>query len=168
MAGFAFCFLMYAPVFAQDEDSTDTIRLAGADVERILREYWRTPRVEAELEKYRTSEEFRAKQRELETLEREFADRRFAFFLRSRRSSEIREKREELEALAEIEAARARRREREAMGELFADIQRSAEAVGRREEIMFVFDINTPHILFINKDNEFDDLTGLIIEDLNF
>ncbi len=153
---------------AEARKPREEIKIGVADIEQILQNYWRTPRVKAELERYRTSEEFRKKQEEVAGLERELASRRFALLLDRRAGTEIRQKRDELRAMAEKEAARAREREQEAIEELLTDIRRSAESIGREKDHAAIFDSNTPHILFLNAHvNDIDDVTGEMIENLN-
>ncbi len=80
---------MCASALAEVRKPGEEIRLSVADIEQILQSYWRASRVEAELERYRTSEEFREKREELTRLEREFASRRFALFRDKQKSREI-------------------------------------------------------------------------------
>lgn len=156
-------------VFAQEKRPSERISLGVADVERILSEYWRAPRVKAELDRMRTSAEFQQRQRELAELERELGGRRFAFFQRSRTNEKLREKRDELQALAEKDSQRMREREREAIERLRADIRMSAETVGREKQVAAIFDSRSPHILFIGNNGDLiEDVTEPIIENLNF
>lgn len=169
IAAFAICLCMSAEASAEVKRPAEEIRLGVADVERILQGYWRTPRVRADLEQYRTSEEFRQKQNELSRLERELASRRFTFFQRNRLRREVQEKRKELQAMAEKETGRTREREREAVEELMTDIRRGAEAIGRQKQLTVIFDSNTPHILFSNTyATGIDDVTDSVIQNLNF
>ncbi len=160
--------LMCASALAEVRKPGEEIRLSVADIEQILQSYWRASRVEAELERYRTSEEFREKREELTRLEREFASRRFALFRDRQKSREIQEKRNELRAMAGKEAGRAREREKEAIEELLTDIRRSAESIGREKQHTLIFDSNAPHILFLNpRFTEINDVTDEVIENLN-
>lgn len=159
---------MCPAALAEARKPGEEIRLGVADIERILESYWRTSRVEAELERYRTSEEFRKKQEEVARLERELSGRRFALFRDRQKSREIQEKRDELRAMAEKEARRTREREKEAIEELLTDIRRSAESIGREKQHTIIFDSNTPHILFLDtRFTEVNDVTDEVIENLN-
>ncbi|UCD56681.1 MAG: OmpH family outer membrane protein [Candidatus Hydrogenedentota bacterium] len=157
-----------ASVVAEGKKPTIETRLGVADMEQVLHSYWRTPRVRAELERYKTSEEFRKKQMEVARLERELAGQRFRFFHRSRVSERIREERNELDAMAEKEAERAREREKEAIEELMTDIRRAAESIGREQQLTAIFDSNAPHILYLNPyASAVNDVTDEVIESLN-
>jgi Skp family chaperone for outer membrane proteins len=167
--GLALCLFLGADVSGEVKGPLEEIRLGVADVERILAEYWRTRRVKAELEQYRTSEEVRAKQRELDSLERETVGRRFTFFQRNEPSEDVLRLRAELQALMEKEAQRSREREKEALEGLLSDIQRSADAIGQRQQLSIIFDSNTPHVLYVDRGKDgIDDVTNMIIQDLNF
>ena len=159
---------IFEGALAKEKKATIETRLGVADVEQVLDGYWRTPRVRAELERYKTSEQFRKKEMEMDRLERELSGRRFGFFGRSLRNEKIRQKQSELKALAEEEARRVRGREKEAVEELLADIRRAAEAIGRERQLTAIFDCNTPHILFLNTNTETtEDVTNEVIENLN-
>jgi Skp family chaperone for outer membrane proteins len=168
--GFAACILLCTASLAEVEEPGEEAVFGVADIERILQDYWRTPQVKAELERYKTSEEFRIKQEEVARLERELSSsRRFAFFRDRRTSAEIQEKRAELRRLAEIEAQAAREREKEAIEQLLADIRRSAESIGGRSGYTAIFDSNNPHIVFMNTNlGKIVDITDEVIADLNF
>jgi len=169
IVGLALCLFLRADASGEVKRPLEEVRLGIADVERILDEYWRTPRVKAELEQYRTSEEVRAKQRELDSLERELAGRRFAFFQRNQTSEDIKKLRTELQALTEKGAQRSREREKEALEGLLSVIQRSADTIGQRQQLTIIFDSNTPHVLYLDRGNDgIDDVTDVIIQDLNF
>ena len=160
--------LMCSGALAETRKPSEKIRLGVADIERILQDYWRTSRVKTELERYKTSEEFRQKQKEMARLERELPNRRFAFFRDKQTSQEIQEKRAELRDMAKKEAKRTREREKEAIEELLTDIRRDAESIGREKQHTIIFDSNTPYILFLNtRSKEVDDVTNEVIESLN-
>jgi Skp family chaperone for outer membrane proteins len=159
---------MCASAAAEVKRPGEEVRLGVADVEHILHSYWRTPRVRSDLERYKTSEEFRQKQMDLAKMERELARRRFAFFQDRQANSAIQEKRKEIREMAGKEAERAREREKEAIEDLLTDIRKSAESIGREKQHTVIFDSNTPHILFLNTySTEIDDVTNEVIEELN-
>jgi len=169
IAGLAVSLTMCAGAYAETREPSEEIRLGVADVERILQSYWRTPRIRAELERYRTSEELRQKQEELARLERTQSGGRFSFFRDRREDRALREKREEIEELAEKDAQRAREREKEAIEQLMTDIRQSAESIGRDSAHALIFDINTAEILFVGpRFMETNDVTDAVIDDLNF
>ncbi len=146
----------------------EQLKLGAADIDLVLRDYWRASNVKAELERHRTSQDFREKQKEVEELEREHSAQRFGYFRDRRVSSELRKMRGELRKMADKEAGRVREREREAVEELLEDIRRSAESIGRKSGQIVIFDSNTPHMLFLTKDPErVQDLTDAMIENLN-
>lgn len=167
---FAVCILLCATPQAEVGEPDEETVFGVVDVEQILQEYWRTPQVKAELERYKTSEDFKKKQEELARLERELSSsRRFAFFRDRRTSAEIQEKRDELRQMADKEAQAAREREKEAVDQLLADIRRSAESVGGRDGCAAVFDSNNPHIIFMSTNHgKVADITDEVIANLNF
>jgi Skp family chaperone for outer membrane proteins len=166
--GFAVWLSASASALAEARKPGEQMQLGAADVDLILRDYWRTSRVKAELERHRTSREFRQKQEEVERLERELSAQRFAYFRDRRVSSELRKMRGELRKMAEEEAGRAREREKEAIKELLVEVRQSAESIGRQSEHIVIFDSNTPHILFMTNDpGKVEDLTDATIENLN-
>ncbi len=168
IAGFAACLLICSSALAEAEESDKETLFGVADVERILQGYQRAARVRAELEQYKTSEEYKRKQEEVARLEAELSNRRFSFFRDRRANKEILEKRDELSRLAEKEARRAREREKEAVEQLMTDIRRSAESIGRQNGLTVIFDSNTPHIVFMTtQSGKVDDITVTVIEDLN-
>lgn len=153
---------------AEAREPSEEIRLGIADVEQILHRYWRTSQVKAELERYKTSEEFKRKQEEVARLERELPGWRFPFFRERQTSEEVRKKRDELRQMAAKEVRRAREREKEAIEELLTDIRRSAESIGRENGHTVIFDSNMPQIVFIGTDLEkVDNVTGAVIDGLN-
>ncbi len=169
IVGLAVCPLGRGTAYAEEKKPIEATSLGVADVDRILSEYWRTPRVKEELERYRSSREFQQRQQELAELERELGGRRFAFFQRQRATAELQQKRNELQALAEKDSQRIREREKEAIERLIADIRMSAEAIGSERQLTAIFDSNAPHILFIGRyGGQVDDITESVIEDLNF
>ena len=167
--GFVVWLIASASALAEARKPGEQMQLGAADVDLILRDYWRASQVKAELERHRTSQEFKQKQEEVERLERELSAQRFAYFRDRRVSSELRRMRGELRKMAEEEAGRAREREKEAIEKLLADIRQSAESIARQREHILIFDSNTPHILFVTKDpGKVEDLTDAMIENLNF
>jgi Skp family chaperone for outer membrane proteins len=157
---------MCSASFAQEEEPSEETIFGVADVERILQEYWRTPVLKAELERYKTSDELRKKQEELSRLE---GRRRFAFFRDRRTIAEIKKRRDALRRLAEKEAQASREREREAIEQLLTDIRESAESISSRSGHVATFDSNNPHIVFMNPNlGKIEGVTDAIIDDLNF
>lgn len=156
--------------FAVAEEKTPAVetRIGVADIEQILDNYWRTPSVKHEVERYRTSEEFQEKQREIAKLDRELADQRFRFFKRQQTTRKIQDSREELRALAAKDAERAHEREKEAVEGLLTDVRRAAESIGRDQALTVIFDSNAPHIIFLNTDaSGMNDVTDVVTEKLN-
>jgi Skp family chaperone for outer membrane proteins len=169
VAGCALWLFFCAATSAKEEKPRVETRLGVADVEQVLRNYWRTPRVRAELERYKTSEEFRRKQAEVAELERELAGQRFWFLRRKQVTEEIQAKRNELKSMAEKEAERTRERENEAVEGLLTDIRGVAAAIGREQQLTVIFDSNTPHILFLNtRGSGTSDVTDALIEKLSW
>ena len=154
---------------AEEEKTTGETRIGVVDVERVLQNYWRVPRVKAELERYRFSERLRETQAEVARLEQELAGRRFRMFQRGRLAQQLERKRKELEAMVDEEGGRAREREKEAIEELLTDIRKAVEPAGRERQITVVFDSNTPQILFLNPHaGATIDVTDTVIENLNW
>lgn len=167
--GVALLFLVPSGALTEVNGPSEKIRFGVADVERIIREYWRTPRMRAELDRYRTSEEYRQKQAELARLERELGDRRFSFFQRGQDRRLIQRKRDELRKIAEKETRRVREREEEAIESIMTDIRKTAEWAGRDKELTIIFDSNTPHIMYSSEQSaEVDDVTDSMITNINF
>jgi Skp family chaperone for outer membrane proteins len=138
-----------------------------ADVGRLLSQYRRTPRIRAVLESQKMSEDYKQKRTEVEKLEQEIENERFWFFPR-RKEAEIRARRDELHAVAAREAERTRAREKEAIDDLMADLQKAAEAAANRRQLSIVFDANNPHILFLGiLAGENGEITDEAIEYLN-
>lgn len=156
--------------FAAAEEKTPAVetRIGVANIEKILDDYWRAPSVKREVERYKTSEEFREKQREIEELDRELAGQRFRFFRRQQTTREIEDKREELRTLADRDAERAREREEEAIEGLLNDVREVARSVGHEQALTAIFDSNAPHIIFLNTDaSGMSDVTNVVTEKLN-
>jgi len=154
---------------AEEERTTVETRIGVTDVQRVLQNYWRVPRVRAELEQYRISGRLREKQEEVAELERELASQRFRMFQSGRLARQLEEKREELEAIAEEEGGRIRERERETVEQLLIDVRKAVEPVGRERQITVVFDSNIPQILFLNPQaGGTIDVTDEVIENLNW
>jgi Skp family chaperone for outer membrane proteins len=169
LAGATVLFLLSVDSSAEERPRTEEIKIGVADVEQALQRYWRTPRVRADAERRRTSEEYRQKQAELDRLEREITARRFAFFRANQSDPAVREKQQELQELADAEAVQARAREKQAVEELLSDIRRAAETVGRENQYTVIFDSNTPYVLFVGAgDTGIDDVTEPVIDQLNF
>lgn len=161
-------FLLVAVVSALGQETDTEIRIGGANVERLLGQYWRTPRVRAELESQKVSKEYRQKQMDLTRLEQEEADQRFWFFSRKKESEKIQEERSELQAMAVKETERARKHEGEAVDELMMDIRKATETTADRRQLSVVFDTNSPYILFFNPNSEnSSDITEEVMNALN-
>jgi Skp family chaperone for outer membrane proteins len=138
-----------------------------ADVGRLLSHYRKTQRVRAALESQKMSEDYKQKRMEVERLEQELEHERFWFFPR-RKEAEIRARRDELHAVAAQEAERLRAREKEAIDDLMADLQKAAEAAASRRQLSIVFDTTNPHILFLGiHAGENGEITDEALETLN-
>jgi Skp family chaperone for outer membrane proteins len=159
---------MCASASAEVRKSGEKIRLGVADVELILREYHRSSKLRANLERDRMGEEFKRKKEELEALEKEFPSRRFIFF-KGRANDELHDKREELRRMAKREAQLARSAEKEAVGWLLEDIGEKAKSIAAGDDRRtLIFDSNTPHLMFISTDSgRVEDLTDVLLEALN-
>ncbi|MBI4831879.1 MAG: hypothetical protein HY801_10075, partial [Candidatus Lindowbacteria bacterium] len=86
-------------VFAQETVPAAEPIVGVADVDRVLRGYWRASQIKGELEGGRASDELRQKQAEMRDIEREIASPRFSFFRRNVSPAAVERKRAELQAL---------------------------------------------------------------------
>ena len=169
ITGCALWLLLCGGTAAKEERTTVKTRIGIVDVERVLQNYWRVPRVKSELERYRVSERLREKQMEVAGLEREFEGHRFRLFQSRRLADQLEQERSELAAMAEEETERAREREKEAIEELLTDIRRAIEPISREQQLSIVLDSNTPQVLFLNPHASATiDVTDAVIENLNW